>query len=70
MRCFQNSCTFLGKCNALLKVHNKSVRARANNKSGGEKRIYRVTHVKHFIVWFQSRITMMIIKEKKTEKEE
>lgn len=65
MECFLNSCIFLDKLNALVKVDSESVRARANTKSGREKMIYKVDHVKYFIVWFQSRITMMIIKRKK-----
>lgn len=72
MECFLNSCIFLDKLHALVKVDStsKSMRARANTKSDRTKRIYKVDHVKHFIVWFQSRITMMIIKRKKEEEEE
>lgn len=67
MECFLNFCLFLDKYNGLFQVHNKSVRARASNKSGGERRIYIVGHVKHFITWFWSRIIMMMIKEKKNK---
>lgn len=50
-------------------MHNKCVRARANNKSDRERRIYTVDHVKHFITWFQTTIAMMMIKEKEEEED-